>query len=100
MKKTTTNNRNIKSKSDEKFAKKFLSQTLVSLLVFALVFINSKLPYTLSKKISQTIRYYLTMSVDFNKAVDTVKIYFDDFYNQVQTLPASGDTNNNSADES
>lgn len=100
MKKNTNNNRAAKRYQDEKFAKKILSQTIISLIVFALIFINSKLPYAFNKEVNKTIKHYLTVSVDFNKVVSATRVYIDNFFNQVQTLPASNADENGSAGES
>lgn len=100
MKKTISKKRNLNSKSNEKFARKTLSQIVISLVMFTLVFINSKLPYTVNQNINKAIKHYLVESIDFNKVVKTAKIYIDDILDKVQTRSVGGDFDNSSADES
>jgi len=88
------------SKPDEKFAKKIISQFVVSVMIFAIVFINSKLPSTMSQAINQKIKHYLVVSIDFSKAVSYAKVYIEDFWNQIQTLPVNGDLQDTTKDAS
>ena len=92
MKKTRKNLKSAQNKSDEKFAKKVICQMIASVLIFAVVFANSKLSNSFSVKLNNGIRHYLCVSADFDKVVDNAKAYFDNFINSRQSVPVnSGD---------
>lgn len=99
MNKTSSSRRKTSNDSDTKFAKKIFFQTITAVSVFALVLINSKLPFKISADINNTVKYYLTTNVDFKKVSTIARNYIFDILNQVQTLPASGNTSENSVEE-
>lgn len=93
MKKTKRNPRAEQSKNDEIFAKKVISQLIISIFIFVVIFTNSKLPNSFSAKVNNYVRHYLVTSVDFERVVSTAKVYFDSFMNTKQSVPV------NSADD-
>lgn len=93
MKKTKRNSRVTQNKNDEIFAQKVVRQFVVSLLIFVVIFANSKLPNSFSVKVNDFIRHCLCTSVDFDKVVSTAKAYYDNIINKQQSMPV------NSADD-
>ena len=83
----------IKKSEDFIFAKKILSQIVVSLIIFVFVFLNSRLNNNVSVNLNNQIKHYLMTNIDFNKTIDVAVAYFQDFLKQTQTLPASNDLN-------
>ena len=99
MKKTKRNPRAIQSKNDEMFAKKIISQVITSFLVFIVLFANSKLPNGFSARVNNYVKHYLVTSVDFDKAISTAKVYFDNFMNTNQSVPVSSTDDTVSAED-
>lgn len=93
MKKTEKNVRTTKKNNDLVFAEKILSQIVVSVVIFVLVFVNSHLHNSVSVNINNQIKHYLTSNIDFNKTIDVAVLYFQNFLKQVQTLPVNKDLN-------
>lgn len=100
MKRERSRRLNKQTKPDDKFAGKVLSQLLVSIVIFTLVFVNSVLTNDVSVAINQKIKHYLTTSIDFDKTVEVAKTYFEGFWNRSKTTPVNSEPESETKDES
>ena len=99
MKKIRKNSRAAHNKQDEYFAKKVVCQIIVCVLVYVTVFTNSKLTNPVSVKINNRIKQYLCVSVDFDKVINTARVYVEKLINEQQAIPVDAGDISDSKDD-
>lgn len=89
LKKTKRSSKATRNKNDEIFAKKVISQTIICIVIFVMVFANSNLHNSISIQINDGIKYYLCASVDWSKAISSTKTYIENIMNNQQSVPVN-----------
>lgn len=89
MKNTRKKSRLKQNKNDELYAKKVLCQVIVCIIIYIIVVANSKFSNSFSKSISDNIRHYLCVSVDFDNIIDTAKMYIENLTNKQFSVPVN-----------